>query len=138
MTLRVRALSPSGDYRFGGGRSELLVDSPDAVAQKLKTRLNLWQGEWFLDSSAGTPWMQKILGRHASGLPLAPERGVSMVYDIAIKTVINNTLGVSQILAYSSSFDGSARVLTVSATVLTIFSTTPIQLDAGVPVAPRR
>lgn len=80
--------------------------------------------------------MQQILGRHASGPPRAPEQNVSMIYDIAIKTVINNTRGVSQILSYSSSFDGSARALTVGATVLTIFSATPIQLAQTVPIAP--
>lgn len=136
MTLRVRALTADGDYRLGGGSSTFLVDSPDAVAQKLKTRLLLFRGEFFLDSAVGAPWFQQILGRHASGPPRAPELGVGMVYDIAIKTVINNTRGVAQILDYSSIFDGSARTLAVNATVLTIFSTTPIQLFQSIPISP--
>lgn len=137
MTLRVRALDANGDYRFGGGIGEFLIDSPEAVAQKIKTRMALWQGEFFLDSLAGTPWMQQILGRHASGPPLAPQQSVSMIYDVALKQVLSATRGVSQILSYSSSFDGNARTLTVSATVLTIFSTTPIQITQGVPITPQ-
>jgi hypothetical protein len=136
MTLRVRALDANGDYRFGGGASEFLVDSPAAVQQKLKTRLLLFQGEWFLDSAAGTPWFQQILGRHASGPPRGTERNVGQIYDIALKTVLSNTRGVSQILKYSSTFNSSTRSLNVTATILTIFSTTPIEFIQSVPVAP--
>jgi len=71
MTLRVRALDPAtGDYQiFRGVASEFLVDSPEAVRQKVQTRLLLFQGEWFADLGAGTPWLQQILGRHASAPP---------------------------------------------------------------------
>jgi len=138
MTLRVRSLGPNGDYQiFRGVPAEFLVDSPAAVRQKIQTRLLLFQGEFFVDLGAGTPWLQQILGRHASAPPQpgqAPSTGT--VYDMAIKTVIANTPGVSQLVSYSSVLDGSSRALSIEATVMTIFSTTPISIVTAVPLVP--
>ena len=138
MTLRIRALGPDGDYQiFRGVPAEFLVDSPAAVRQKIQTRLLLFQGEFFVDLGAGTPWLQQILGRHASAPPppgQAPATGT--VYDMALKTVIANTPGVSQLVSYSSVLDGSSRALSIEATVMTIFSTTPISIVTAVPLVP--
>lgn len=40
-----------------------LVNSPEAVAQAIKTRFLLWYGQWFLDTTEGTPWIQSVLGK---------------------------------------------------------------------------
>jgi len=32
-----------------------------AAATKIKTRLLFWEGEWFLDTRQGTPWIRYIL-----------------------------------------------------------------------------
>lgn len=39
--MRYRVLSPTGDYTFGQGPGEFLVNSPAAVAQAIGTRLRL-------------------------------------------------------------------------------------------------
>ena len=62
MTLRVRALTPSGDMTFGQGSANYLIDSPAAVTQILKTQFSLWQSEWFLNLSAGIPYINEIAG----------------------------------------------------------------------------
>ena len=134
MTLRVRALDNNGDYQLGRGSIEFLVDNSAAVAQKILTRLKLFSGTWFLDTSAGTPWLQQILGRHASSPPPAPGLIGLNLYDIALKTVILNTKGVSQLVSYSSTLDSTTRALRVSAEVQTIFSTTPITINQSVPL----
>jgi len=97
----------------------------------------LWQGEWFEDLSAYTPWLQQILGRHASAPP-APGQAptVGTVYDMALKTVIVNTPGVSQLLSYSSFLDGASRALAVEATVMTIFSVQSLTITTAVPLLP--
>ena len=111
--MRVRALSPTGDYTWGQGGNNYLVDSPAAVGQLVATTLRLWQGEWFLDVLYGTPWLQQILG----------QSGAKSVVDIIIQSVILGTQPagcVTQIVSYSSALSG--RVLTINATIDTQFS----------------
>jgi hypothetical protein len=108
MTIRYRTLSPEGDYTFGQGASEFLIDTPEAVIQAVKTRLALWAGEWFLDLTEGTPYLTDILGV-----------GTQATYDTAIQERILGTPGVAAISDYSSSLVG--RRLSVSAKVKTIF-----------------
>jgi hypothetical protein len=105
--VRYRPLDARGDYTVG---VPFLVNSPDAVAQAIQTRLKLWQDEWFLDTTDGTPWNQQILGQPNNGKP-----------DAAIKQRILGTTGVSSIVSYSSSYDSGTRALAITATVDTIY-----------------
>lgn len=107
--MRYRALSPDGDYTFGQGSANFLIDSPEAVAQSVLTRLLLWQGEWFLDVTAGTPWLQGILGT-----------GTKPLYDLLIRQRVTDTLGVTGIASYSSQLDVE-RGLSVTMTIDTEF-----------------
>jgi hypothetical protein len=106
--LRYRTLTASGDYTFGHP-NQFLVDSPQAVAQAILTRLKLLTGEWFLDTKEGTPYFEKILGHNTGG-----------TRDIAVRDRILNTPGVKQIVSYASTVDAS-RKFTVSARVDTIY-----------------
>lgn len=81
----VRALDANGDYQLG----VFLQNTPAAVGQAVKTRMALWQGQWFLDQTDGTPYMQDIIGRKTA-------------YDLEIQTRILETPGVTEITAYSS------------------------------------
>jgi hypothetical protein len=106
--MRVRAIDQNGDYVCTGATSEFLVDSPAAVAQCIQTALALWQGQWWLDVSAGVPWSTEVLGRYPTPL-----------YDQVIKTAILDVTGVNSILSYSSSL--SNRNLTVNVACDTIY-----------------
>lgn len=122
MILRYRMLDANGDYVFGQGPGEFLVDSALAVAQAIRTRLALWAGEWFLDSTEGTPYPTKVLGMGTQGL-----------YDQAIQDRILGTIGVKDIASYSSNLDQN-RKLSISCTVDTVFGVA-IPINAT-PVAP--
>ncbi|MBG6243579.1 MAG: hypothetical protein EKE20_18100, partial [Candidatus Symbiopectobacterium sp. Dall1.0] len=61
--MRYRREDANGDYTFGQGDSTWLINSPEAVAQAVKTRFELWYGQWFLDTAEGTPWLQSVLGK---------------------------------------------------------------------------
>jgi hypothetical protein len=117
--MRYRALDENGDYTFGRGAGNFLVNSPDTVRQSIQTRLGLLQGEWYLNQQSGTPWLQQILVKGA----------VSKVYDLAIQTRILQTQGVKSIITYSSTADPVHRSLAVSALVQTIYSVDPINVD---------
>lgn len=115
--MRNRGESTTGDYRFGLSDAYFLVNSPEAVAQAIKTRLQLRTGEWFIDLEEGTPYSTQILGK-----------GTQSLYDHAIQERILGTLGVSTITDYSSTLDNT-RKLTVSATVLTIYSDDAVTIE---------
>jgi hypothetical protein len=108
-------LSVDGDYTFGQGSANFWINSPDGVAQSVQTRLLLWEGEWFLDNTVGTPYAQQILGYNTKSL-----------YDMAIKSRILGTPGVTSIESYNSVFDPATRSLTISCTINTQYSVTPI------------
>lgn len=113
--MRVRKLSPSGDTIFGGGLANFYINSALGVGQKVVTRLKLIQGEWFLDTSAGTPWFTEIFG-YAN----------PAIRDLVIKNVILTTDNVNEITAYSSSIDAVLRNFDINADILTAFGPTSI------------
>jgi hypothetical protein len=100
--MRYRELSASGDYTFGVNGTNFLINSPEAVAQAVKTRLGISTGEWFLDLSYGTPYQSRILGA-----------GRVATYDSAIQQVILDTPGVTAIIQYNSSVNPNTRAASV-------------------------
>lgn len=115
--MRYRALSPDGDYTFGQGSKNFLVNTAAAAGQAVETRLGLMRGEWFLDTTNGTPYSTQILGT-----------GTKPLYDQAIRTRIMQTQGITNsgvknliisIVNYSSIVVD--RKLSVTATLNTIF-----------------
>ena len=97
-----RQLDSNGDYQLGA----FLSNTPATVAQAVQTRLLLWRGEWFLDVTDGTPYMQDILGHGTN-------------YDLEIQDRILSTPGVLEITKYSSSVVN--RALKVTCTLNTVY-----------------
>ncbi|KWC56578.1 hypothetical protein [Burkholderia ubonensis] len=114
--MRYRKQDADGDYVFGRGDADFLVNVPEAVAQAVQTRLRLLRGEWFLDTTVGMPWATDVLGKYTSG-----------TYDAAIRQCILGTQGVTEITNYSSSVDPETRKLSVSATINTIYGDTTVK-----------
>lgn len=117
--MRYRKLSESGDYSFGNGKNDFWTDVPDAVSQAVTTRLQLYRGEWFLDTNEGMPWMTEVLGRYTSG-----------TRDPAIKARILGTQGMLEIDEYSSELIRDSREFFVNANITTIYSENTIALKA--------
>jgi hypothetical protein len=99
--MRVRALSPSGDFLFGNGVQNYLVNSPQAVAQCVYTALRLLLGEWFLDTTAGVPWLTKVIGF-----------GTESTQDTVVRNAILGVQGVTEILSYNSERVGTVFTIT--------------------------
>ena len=124
--MRVRAMTPSGDMRFGNGTADFLINTPAAVAQLAMTRLALWTGQWFLDFTEGTPYATQILGFHTQS-----------VYDNALITRLLGTTGVVSLSSYQSQLDASTRRLTYSAVLNTQFGqATVVTAEVVVPPSP--
>jgi hypothetical protein len=113
--MRYRKLDQAGDYSFGHGPQDFYVNQPEAVGQSALTRLRLWQGEWFLDTSVGTPYLTQILGKVPQGIA-----------DQAIQSVVLGTAGVLGLSAYFSNYDSASRKLSVTMTLNTIYGSTEV------------
>lgn len=111
--MRYRRLDADRDMTFGQGLLNFLIDSREAVAQAVLTRLLLLRGEWFVDLTEGTPYATEVLGYHTRG-----------TRDAAIRARILGTPGVVTITAYSSTLID--RAFSVTATLDTIFGQTTV------------
>jgi hypothetical protein len=117
--MRYRKQDQNGDYVFGNGQGDFFKDSPEAVAQAVKTRLLLWKEEWFLDIDEGTPYLQGVIGKHSEE-----------TRDTVIRTRILNTEGMRSILSYERTIDPETRKLSLSVSIDTIYGNTTIQVAA--------
>lgn len=117
--MRYRREDENGDYTFGRGDDTWLSNSPEAVAQAVKTRFLLWYGQWFLDTTSGTPWIQSVLGKQK------PE-----VYSLAIHRRILETQGVKSIQSFDTRQHGISRRVTFTATIDTVYGTTTVTSEA--------
>ena len=106
--MKYRKLDKDGDYQLGHGNLDFYQDSPEAVAQSAMTRLQLWQGQWFIDTTSGTPWLQQILGKR-------------MAVESVLRARILGTQGVIELPEMSLKFDPDARRVSVNATIVTAY-----------------
>lgn len=117
--MRYRREDAAGDYTFGQGDDTWLINSPETVAQAVKTRFMLWYGQWFLDTTEGTPWIQSVLGKQR------PE-----TYNLAIRQRILRTRGVKSIIDFNTAVDGRTRRVSFTATIDTLYGTTTVTSEA--------
>ena len=110
-----RKLDDNGDYTFGGNLNSFYIDDPLGVAQAVVTRLKLWENEWFLDIQEGTPYLGGVIGKYTME-----------TFDPLIRDRILNTEGVTEILEYSSSYDGDLRKVSISVKINTSYGVTQI------------
>ena len=87
----------------------VLVDGAEQVRQQLLIKLKLWQGEWFLDTEFGTPYLQQILGKQ-----LTMSGAI-----VALRKSILEVQGVTQIMSFDYQFDRANRTIKVQFTVNT-------------------
>jgi len=119
--MRYRVLSSTGDYTFGQGQANFLIDSPETVAQVVQTSLLLWLGEFFLDVTAGIPYPEGILGKHSQSQA-----------DQTIIAYIESLQGVNGVENYSSTINPETRAYqSLGATLNTIYGPTPISIEFG-------
>lgn len=105
-----RKLDESDDYSFGRGPVDFWRDVPDAVAQSVRTRLHLEQGEWYLDSQEGTPWRTEVLGKRTEN-----------TRDLMIQMRVTETPGVNELVSYSSDLNRDTRGFSVGLIIDTIY-----------------
>lgn len=115
--MKYRKLDAEGDYSFGRGPTDFLVDVPEAVAQAVGTRLRLYLGEWFLDTTEGTDWFGSVLGKYT-------------VYkrDAEMRSRIAGTQHLTTIDKFNSTVDPQTRAYSATVEVSTDFGSTIVTL----------
>jgi hypothetical protein len=95
-------LRNKGGFRFTGDRLEYL-------AQKVRTAISLFLGEWYLDINLGVPYIP-VFGNKQDHRPLIE----SVMQERIIKVE-----GVKRITSFTSAFDPKERTLRISFTAET-------------------
>ena len=104
--MTVRALDSNGDIVTSGVQ---FITEQAEIGQTIYTRLRLFLGEYFRDTTDGTPWFEQILGK-----------AVNMsAREAVLRKRIANTSGVIRLISFSADFDRDSMTYTVSASVLT-------------------
>ena len=93
----------TGDIGLDADGNLSMVTGAHAVGQHVRQRLGFFQGEWFLDTTAGVPWLDDILGRRYS----------PALAEAVVKAEILATHGVTEITSFSVSFAQRTRGLVI-------------------------
>lgn len=118
-TILVRRLDENHDMTFGAGLANFAIDA-EGCAQNVRTRLQTIQGEWFLDVSAGIPYLNNTY------VPKAiTDKPADLAFaEASIREETLGTDGVQDLLSFASQFDRSARVFSAQVALTTEFGTT--------------
>ena len=104
----------------------------EAIGQHAKQRLKTFQGEWFLDTEAGVPWMKHVF-------PRPPSLAIA---ESIIKLEIIRTPGVTEMISFNMIYAPDLRGLEVLSTeIRTIYDDivepfAPSAASAASPPAP--
>lgn len=79
------------------------LDGAERVAQAIGIRLRTWLGEWFLDTSHGVPYLERVLGKTKS-----PE-----LAEAILRGQVLSVAGVKAIQSFSLTIDPKSRLATV-------------------------
>lgn len=107
-----RALDSNNDLIIENGQFKLVADAAEVI-QHVRTRLQFYLGEWFLDLTAGTPYFQSIFVKPAN---LANIESI-------LKTRILSTPEVKKLIEFSMDYDKTSRFLDVRFSAETTYGT---------------
>lgn len=81
----------------------VIITQREALRQFLKQRLQMFYGEWFLDSSLGVPYFQEIMTKQPS----------FEAVDAIFKRQILETPGITQLEEFNLEYDNATRSLSL-------------------------
>lgn len=98
------AIDPdTNDLYLDQNNNLAVVHNAAAVAQHVRQRLKTFQGEWFLDTTAGVPWLAQIMGKQYD----------PALAEAVVKAEIMDTDAVVEITSFSVSFASDVRRLDI-------------------------
>ncbi len=107
--MRVSGLDSDNDFTFGNGKSNYITNA-EAVRQNVKTRLEFFNNDWFLDTKYGIDWVT-LLGN----------RGTEKLILKQLELVILGTEGVQFIETLDIAVDRQSRKIAINYSLSTFF-----------------
>jgi hypothetical protein len=98
-----------GALQVHGGKDLAIIADAAGIAQHVRTRLDLHVGEWFLDTSAGTDWFGRVLGKGATDQEIQAE----------VRRILEGTPGIATVDELTIVRDTGRRSATVAWTATT-------------------
>lgn len=98
---------PKGDLQLTNGTT-VVKDAGDYAAQRITASLNVFLGEWFLDTRIGLPWFRDLLIH-------SPNADTVIT---TFRTAIMNTPGIVSVPLLTVDLDTTARIATVNFTAV--------------------
>lgn len=111
----------TGDVVFENGKTLVVSEAGDNVAQRLYIMLRTFAGEWYLNTDHGVPYLQSILGKKVT----------TKAIDLIFQQRILAEDGVQEIVEFHSNLN-SARVYTMSFKVKAEGLTVALNIEVGV------
>lgn len=98
---------PQGDLLLVSGTTSV-IDAGEFAAQRIRTTLNVFLGEWFLDLKIGIPYFRDLLIHSPN----------SDTVITTFRTAIMNTPGIVSVPELTVDLDTTARIATVNFTAI--------------------
>jgi hypothetical protein len=112
----------TNDIIYINGQIPVTPNELTTVSQRLKVRLQTFLGEYFINTTSGVPYYQRIFGKVRSKATI----------DTIFQQQILSDAGVIEITSYESTLDNASRFLDVTFTVRTSEGVTnPITITIG-------
>ena len=92
-------LDEDGDISLVNGDAQTTSVGAEDLAQRLRIRLNTFQGEWFMDNTLGIDWWNRVMGKNRS----------KMAVDALIQDAILKEPDALQIVSYTSSISTNRK-----------------------------
>lgn len=111
----IRNLDVNSDWQFGKGIQDYKRDLA-AIELNIQTRVKSWKSDCFFALAEGIDYNNFL------------DVGTKNFLDSDVKRVILQSEGVIKITEYESSLDRDSRDFTATATIITIFGTSVIEV----------
>lgn len=116
----VRSLDANGDWTFGQGKSNYF-SGQKAIMQLIRTRLLEFLGDCFFSVDEGIDYWTFLSGKD------------QLSFELAIRTTILNTQGVTGIISANVNYDPLTRRIDMQYTVTTIYTGVGTNQTVGAP-----
>lgn len=110
-------LDDDGDIDLSNGL--VFATGLQAVAQGIRSRIQMVKGEWFLDLNLGVPWYEGN-GVSSTEAILGGKFDATRARQI-FSSAITSAPGVTSLISLQINFNGSTRTMTVDWKVQTVF-----------------